>query len=341
MLEDANAPVVVTQERLLETPAGSRRRWCASIATAAEVATSLRSAGSAPRSRCARVRHLHVGLDGRPKGVEIRHRSVVNLLEAMSKRPGVTADDVIVNVTTLAFDLSVSGSLPPARLWRKLVIAPRERHRTRLVSPQRSTMSARRSCRRHPRPGGCSSMQGGRAGATLKIVCGGEAFPRRWPTSSSTAAHRSGTCTARPRRPSGRRRSSSTRGDGPPPIGGPIANTRFYVVDRHLQPVPIGVAGELLIGGAGVARGYRGRAGADRREVRRPIRSPRGRRPRLPDRRPDAASGRRHPGVPRPTRPPGEAPRLPDRARRDRGVARRDTRTFGSRSRSSARTIPA
>jgi acyl-CoA synthetase (AMP-forming)/AMP-acid ligase II/acyl carrier protein len=95
--------------------------------------------------------------------------------------------------------------------------------------------------------------------AALKIVCGGEALSRalaqELQSRCASLWHMYG--------PTETTVWSSVLelepGEGPPALGGPIANTRFYVLDSNRQPVPIGVAGELLIGGEGLALGYHNR----------------------------------------------------------------------------------
>ena len=109
------------------------------------------------------------------------------------------------------------------------------------------------------------------------------------------------------------------------PIGRPIANTRVYVLDRAAQPAPIGVPGELYIGGVGLGARLPGPARADRPALRpRPVRARRAGRRAL-YRTGDRARWRagRRAGVPGPRRPPGQAARLPHRAGRDRGGAAR------------------
>ena len=92
--------------------------------------------------------------------------------------------------------------------------------------------------------------------AQLKVLCGGEALPRELAQQLLARAAAVWNLYGPTETTIWSAVSKVEPGDGPVPIGRPIANTQLYLLDRHLQPVPIGVPGELYIGGAGVARGY-------------------------------------------------------------------------------------
>ncbi|HSK76486.1 MAG TPA: amino acid adenylation domain-containing protein, partial [Thermoanaerobaculia bacterium] len=199
------------------------------------------------------------GSTGRPKGVEVRHRAVANYLAAMAARPGLEAGAVMMAVTTVSFDIAVTELLLPLTVGARIELVGRETAGDAALLAA-ALESSGATCLQATPATWTLLVDGGWPGRPgLRALCGGEALPRGladrllprvaelWnvygPTETTvwSAALRVGP------------------GEGPVPAGGPLANTTLYVLSRHGELVPVGVAGELAIGGEGLARGYHGR----------------------------------------------------------------------------------
>ena len=196
------------------------------------------------------------GSTGRPKGVQIPHRALVNLLWSMRSQPGISSTDTVVSVTTISFDLVVPDLFLPLICGAKLVFAPEPvvadgAALLQFLQQQRATwMQAT------PVTWQLLQEAGWRGNPTLKVMCGGEAMTRA--LADNLLAH--GNDLWNMYGPTETTVWSAVlrveAGDGPVPIGPPISNTQFYILDAHGNLAPPGAPGELYIGGDGVALGY-------------------------------------------------------------------------------------
>lgn len=198
------------------------------------------------------------GSTGKPKGVAVPHGAVVNFLCSMAHEPGLEAEDVLLAVTTLSFDIAVLELLLPFSVGARVILASRE---TTIDGAQLSAAIERHHVtvmQATPSTWRLLLGAGFTGGPHFKMLCGGEALPRDlvtelvarsgglWNMYGPTETTVWSTC-YRVTQPSAIL------------IGKPIANTTVYVLDEQLAPVPIGVPGELHIGGDGVTNGYLGR----------------------------------------------------------------------------------
>lgn len=196
------------------------------------------------------------GSTGKPKGVAISHRSLINFLQSMSIKPGINSNDILIAITTVSFDISLLELFLPLTCGAQVIIAETE------MTNNCETLS------NFIETNNCTILQATPSTWKLLIsvdwkphrkfraLCGGEAMPytlmkellkrcdELWnmygPTETTiwSSCHR---CLSN---------------DEDILIGKPIENTYLYILDSSFKPVPVGVWGELFIGGSGVSSGY-------------------------------------------------------------------------------------
>jgi amino acid adenylation domain-containing protein len=266
MLEDAAVPVLLTQAHLVETLPPSAAHvirldtdWPTIAAESdANVASGVKAGQLAYMIYTS-------GSTGRPKGAMNTHEAILNRLQWMQDAYRLTPADRVLQKTPFSFDVSVWEFFWPLLTGATLVVARPGGHRdgaylANLIAEEKITTT-------HFVPSmlqvfleqdgldvSCSSLK--------RVICSGEALPlelqRRFFYTMGTELHN----LYGPTEAAVDVTYWACERNSPlntVPIGRPISNIQIYILDAQLQPVPIGIPGELHIGGVGLARGYHNR----------------------------------------------------------------------------------
>jgi amino acid adenylation domain-containing protein len=264
MLEDAGALVVVTQEELRAGLGSARQILC--LDAQGELQNQAVAEQTNPKPARLGLLSTHLayiiytsGSTGKPKGVMIQHRSLTNFLTALFDTFELSAHDCLLGITTISFDIAVLELYLPLLKGAKVLIANSmdivnfgtanqliRKYDVSILQATPSTWRAILAAGLQPHP-------------TLKALCGGEKLHgdlavqmqklvgQVWnlygPTETTVWS-------------SLLKLGQHVATNSVVSIGRPIANTQIYILDAHLEPLPIGVIGEIYIAGDGVARGY-------------------------------------------------------------------------------------
>ena len=257
ILEDAQAPVLLTQASLVEVmPQDKAQVICLDTDWHLIAQQSQGNLFSELTTDNLAYVIYTSGSTGKPKGVQIPHKALSNFLYTMKQRPGLTEEDTLLAVTTISFDIAALELFLPLIVGARLVVASREiaSDGTQLLA--KLTDSKATIMQATPTTWQLLLGAGWRGNDQLKILCGGEALPRHL---ANQLLHRCASLWNMygPTETTIWSAASLIETDSKiVPIGHAIANTQFYILDKYSQLVPVGVAGELHIGGEGLARGY-------------------------------------------------------------------------------------
>jgi amino acid adenylation domain-containing protein len=257
MIEDSNAPVILTERAIADRfiGLGAKAVLLDDDSTTISGQPDSNLSVDVNPSNLAYVIYTS-GSTGRPKGVQITHQALVNFLVSMQKEPGLTERDVFHAVTTVSFDIAALEIFLPLVTGARVVITRREISADPELLMESITTSNASVMQATPVTWRMLLDHGWSGTPRLKVLCGGEAMgtdlARRlldtgcelWnlygPTETTIWSSLSRVRTA----------------EDAASLGRPIANTELLILSPRLTPQPLGIPGELHIGGDGLARGY-------------------------------------------------------------------------------------
>ncbi|MHC4617196.1 MAG: non-ribosomal peptide synthetase [Planctomycetota bacterium] len=255
MLVDSRAEVLLTQESLADQLPDFAGRV---VHLNADWKTISSCSIDNPESRLAPRNLAYViytsGSTGRPKGVQVEHQGMINVAQAQKESFGLDGEDRVLQFSSLSFDASVFEMMMAFYNGAALCLGTKEsllpgpaliqllrENKVSIVTLPPSVLS---HLPQEPLPDLHTITVAGEVcpGHLPVIWAQGRHFFNLYGPTEDTIWTTFATCTPQT--------------DQKPPIGRPIANTRAYVLDSYLNPVPVGIPGELHIGGVGLARGY-------------------------------------------------------------------------------------
>jgi amino acid adenylation domain-containing protein len=271
MLTSAKLPIVITHSRLASALPPSETRV---VRMDADRRAIDRESDKNPHSNVTAENLAYViytsGSTGAPKGVLIRHRSVVNHNLAVAHHFALSPMDRVAQCTTISFDVAVEELFPTWMIGATVVLCPRDAFFPntdflKWIAKERISVLDLPTAFWHDWVRDIELSRASLPETLRLVVVGGEkasadaftAWQRitaeriRWVNGYGPTESTVGTIFYEP---------ALHRADQEQlqeiPIGRPISNTRAYILDRHLKPIPVGVVGELYLGGDGLARGY-------------------------------------------------------------------------------------
>jgi amino acid adenylation domain-containing protein len=260
MVADAAAPVVVTQASVADHVP---RCGAGVVRLDADWAAIARQPLAMPASGVRAENLAYViytsGSTGKPKGAMIRHGAVVNLLLALRDRLGFTADDVLLAVTRLSFDMAVPEFYLPLVVGGAVALQGRHVAGSGVRLNEALDTAGATVMQATPTSWSLLLEAGFRPRAGLRVWCGGEALPGHLAAALDVAGAEVWNLYG-PTETTVWSSASRLVAGGGVPLGRPLSNTQLYVLDQWCEVLPRGAWGELYVGGAGLARGYVGRA---------------------------------------------------------------------------------